>query len=189
MAWVAAIIGVGMSLMQASAQRDASKLTAKMAGMTRQLSKQNEVTIQANNAEEQYRLQKNQTFVYSEAVARAAASGVILDGSSAIYLKDLRDTQTNELEWLKRVGDQQVRQEEINGILGYQSGLGQAAAQKAAAIGSVGQAAAGAYNAYAGYRASTSQPSSITASTSFTGGANDFTTTTDYSLGSNWMTK
>lgn len=190
--WVMGVITIGMSLMQMSAQQQASKLSAKMAGISRDISKQNEGIIQANNAEEQYRLKKNQSYVFGEAVARAAASGVLMDGSNSIYLADLRQSQQEELDWLRNTGNQAVRQEQIAGAMGYQSGMAMASQQKSAALGSLASAVGGAYGVYSGMRTPNSAPSSITASTNFSGGTG-FTSTGDYTLGSslsgNWWSR
>ncbi|GAG91009.1 unnamed protein product [marine sediment metagenome] len=50
------------------------------------------------------RLEKTQERQQSKALAAAAASGVDLEGTPALYLQELEDVQQEEVDWLRKTG-------------------------------------------------------------------------------------
>ena len=54
--------------------------------------------------EQAKRLEKQQSRQRSGALARAAASGVDIEGTPAAYLEELEDVQQEELDWLRKTG-------------------------------------------------------------------------------------
>lgn len=160
------------------AQKDAAELQAeaaqeqvKQAGFQEQMAGQQEqaamesqrlaelnaVDAEVSNAREQENLRLSQAAEQSEARARAAASGVVIDsGSTGGFLDAKEQNAAGQLGWMKQVGESEVRNIRTEGETAKQQGLATAMGTRASAAGTRAQAAgtkaaskttkAGAYN-------------------------------------------
>lgn len=90
-------------------------LSAASAGMqykagqdAKKASRENARLVQMENAEEARRLQREQAKQQSSAIARAAASGGALSGSSELFMKTQQQEHAKQLQWLKTAGKMQA---------------------------------------------------------------------------------
>jgi len=104
------IIGGAGSLFGFASARSAARKQKK-------LNKMNITSMKETNSEEQRRLQSEITDTESLMGAMSAASGVQSTGSRGIAIADTKKENADQLAWLKKSGEQQVKAAKLGGQL------------------------------------------------------------------------
>jgi uncharacterized protein HemX len=78
--------------------------TEQAAAEQKKIAKANAARIQAENDEALRRLKKQQAATMAEARARAAASGVTVEGTQKSYLEEMKEAFKSETDWLRDSG-------------------------------------------------------------------------------------
>ena len=103
---VATIFGVGA---QASANRKAEKRADEQAAAEKVLAAEEAASIESETAESVRRAKDKAAKAEGTSRARAAASGVRLDGSLGLSLDSMSDEHTRQIEWMATAGASRAR--------------------------------------------------------------------------------
>ena len=115
MGWASAAISIGSAVIGARNQK-------KAADQSQQMAEWNAKMQRAETAEAARRLAKTQDQTRALAMARAAASGVKVEGSSEIYMKAMSEEMDKELRWLREAGVAHAAGESLSGKYAQQQG-------------------------------------------------------------------
>lgn len=118
----------GMIEQQATQQENASREAAR-------LSELNAIDAEVQNIRSEQNLRNEQQVGEAEGRARAAASGITVDGSSGMYLSEQEKVNREALGWLAKTGRSAVARIRGEGGVAQAQGKAQAAGTRAAAAG------------------------------------------------------
>ena len=118
----------GMIEQQATQQENAAREAAR-------LSELNAIDAEVQNIRSEQNLRNEQQVGEAEGRARAAASGITVDGSSGMYLSEQEKVNREALGWLAKTGRSAVARIRGEGGVAQAQGKAQAAGTRAAAAG------------------------------------------------------
>ncbi len=130
-----------MSVFGGIQQYKAGKEMENFAGEQERMAVENKRLADEETAEKVRRQDLKDKRLLGSARARAAASGVELAGTVSGYIDFMGETQSDELEWMKRAGASKSRLDLQAGMLQAKQTRLSAQQQKAGAFGSISQAA------------------------------------------------
>lgn len=141
---ISAIIAIGST---AYSTHQASKAEEEAGREAKRLANLNAADKMVATEEETRRLRNQQTEEESLALARAAASGVDVSGSTSnLFLKTLTTENKAQLDWLRKSGLSASARIKEGGESAYRTGMTQAASTQARGLATVAKTGGEAFN-------------------------------------------